>query len=120
VGAGLPARRPGEAEAALALLSGLEQAWLTARRTVASVAGRRRTSRAAAAVDVLAAVPLVSATSLAAALGMAPKNATVLLDALCSVGIAVEVTHRAKRRLFGLAGLAPLREEVAPPRRPVP
>ena len=31
-----------------------------------------------------------------------------------------EVTHRAKRRLYGLAGLAPLRDEVAPPRRPEP
>ena len=30
----------------------------------------------------------------------------------------VEVTRRSKRRLFGLAGLAPLRNEVAPPRRP--
>ena len=38
----------------------------------------------------------------------------------CGDGIAVEVTHRSKRRLFGLAGLAPLRDEVAPPRRPEP
>jgi hypothetical protein len=30
------------------------------------------------------------------------------------------VTHRSKRRLFGLAGLAPLREAIAPPRRPIP
>ncbi|HEY0194664.1 MAG TPA: hypothetical protein VGC42_26310 [Kofleriaceae bacterium] len=110
----------GEAEAALALLTGLEQAWRAARRAVASVAGRRRTSRAAAAVDVLAAAPLVSATSLAAALGMAVKNATALLDAFCRDGVAIEVTHRCKRRLFGLAGLAPLRAEVAPPHRPVP
>ena len=110
----------GEAEAALALLTGLEHAWRAARRTVASVAGRRRTSRAAAAVDVLAAAPLVSATSLAAALGIAVKNATALLDVFCSMGIAVEVTHRSKRRLFGLAGLASLREAAAPPSRPVP
>ena len=102
-----------EAEAALALLTGLEHAWRAARRTVASVPGRRRTSRAAAAVDVLAAAPLVSATSLAAALGMAVKNATALLDAFCSMGVAVEVTHRCKRRLFGLAGLAPLRAAAA-------
>ena len=51
---------------------------------------------------------------------MAVKNATVLLDGLAEAGIAVEVTHRAKRRLFGLRGMAPLREEVAPPRRPEP
>jgi hypothetical protein len=30
------------------------------------------------------------------------------------------VTHRSKRRLYGLAGLAPLRDGVAPPRRPEP
>ncbi|HKM63352.1 MAG TPA: hypothetical protein VJY39_12775 [Acidisphaera sp.] len=35
-------------------------------------------------------------------------------------GIVVEVTRRSKRRLFGLADLAPLRDEVVPPRRPEP
>ncbi|HEY6431124.1 MAG TPA: hypothetical protein VIZ17_04025, partial [Acetobacteraceae bacterium] len=85
-----------------------------------AVAGRRRHSRAAAAVDLLAAAPLVSATSLAAGLGMAVKNATQLLDDFCAAGIAVEVTHRAKRRLFGLTGLAPLRDVVRPPYRPEP
>src|SRR5271165_1599836 len=71
-----------EAAAALQLLLDLERAWLSAR---AAVAGRRRHSRAAGAVDLLAASPLLSA-----------------------------------RTLYGLAGLAPLRDEVAPPRRPVP
>ncbi len=51
---------------------------------------------------------------------MAGKNATALLDGFAETGIVVEVTHRSKRRLFGLAGLAPLREEVSPPRRPEP
>ena len=51
---------------------------------------------------------------------MAAKNAIELLAGFCRDGIAVEVTHRSKRRLFGLAGLAPLRDEVAPPRRPEP
>jgi hypothetical protein len=37
--------------------------------------------------------------ALAAGLGMAVKNAVVLLDQLREAGIAVEVTHRAKRRL---------------------
>lgn len=32
--------------------------------------------------------------------------------------IAIEVTHRSKRRLFGLQGLAPLRAVVRPPYRP--
>ncbi len=106
-----------EAEDALDLLFAMERAWFAAR---AAVAGRRRTSRAAAAVDILAATPLVSATSLAAGLGMAVKNAAALLDAFCAAGIAVEVTHRAKRRLFGLTGLAPLRDAVRPPYRSDP
>ena len=106
-----------EAADALDLLFALERAWRAARRTVA---GRRRTSRAAAAVDILAAAPLVSASSLAAGLGMAVKNAAQLLDDFCAAGIAVEVTHRSKRRLFGLAGLAPLRDAVRPPYRPEP
>jgi hypothetical protein len=33
------------------------------------------------------------------------KNALELLDSFCADGIAIEVTHRSKRRLFGL-GLA--------------
>jgi hypothetical protein len=106
-----------EAADALQLLYNMERAWFTAR---GAVAGRRSTSRAAAAVDVLAMAPLLSATTLAAGLGMAVKNAIVLLDAFAEAEIVVEVTHRSKRRLFGLAGLAPLRDEVAPPRRPEP
>ena len=51
---------------------------------------------------------------------MAVKNATLLLDDFCAAGIAIEVTHRSKRRLFGLTGLAPLREVVRPPYRPEP
>jgi hypothetical protein len=106
-----------EAADALQLLYSMERAWFTAR---AAVAGRRSNSRAAAAVDVLAASPLVSATTLAAGLGMAVKNAIALLADFAEAEIVVEVTHRSKRRLFGLAGLAPLRDEVAPPRRPEP
>jgi hypothetical protein len=36
------------------------------------------------------------------------------------VRIAIEVTHRSKRRLFGLKGFAPLRDVVQPPYRPEP
>ena len=107
----------GEAEDGLRLLGEMERAWFAAR---AAVAGRRRTSHAAAAVDLMAAAPLLSATSLAAGLGVAVKNAARLLDELRAAGVAVEVTHRSKRRLFALATLAPLREGVAPPRRPMP
>ena len=106
-----------EAADGLDRLVALERAWRAARR---AVAGRRRHSRAAAAVDLLAAAPLLSATSLAAGLGMAVKNATQLLDDFCAAGIAIEVTHRSKRRLFGLTGLAPLRDVVRPPYRPEP
>jgi hypothetical protein len=107
----------GEAADGLQLLMTLERAWFAARSTAS---GQRSTSRAAIAIDVMAAAPLVSATSLGRALGMAVKNAAQLLDRFCADGIAVEVTHRSKRRLFGLAALAPLRDGVAPPRRPEP
>ena len=100
-----------EAEDGIALLRSIERRWLAAR---AAVAGRRRDSRAAQAVDILAAAPLVSATSLGQALGMATNNATRLLDGFVILGVATEVTHRAKRRLYGLKDLAPLREVGRP------
>jgi hypothetical protein len=103
-----------EAEAGLALLRFIEREWFAAR---AAVRDRRRDSHAAAAVDMMAAAPVVSATSLARGLGIAVKNAAALLDSFVSSGIAIEVTHRSKRRLFGLKHLAPLREEALPPRR---
>ena len=77
----------------------------------------KRDSHVAAAIDLMAAAPVVSATSLATSLGIAVKNAASLLDAFVARGIAIEVTHRSKRRLFGLKHLAPLREEAMPPRR---
>lgn len=101
----------------LELLRGLDQAWRTART---KIIGRRKTSHAAQAVDLLAAAPLLSATTLAAALGIAVKNATRLLDEFCHDGIAIEVTQRAKRRLFALADLTALRDSVTAPRRPDP
>ena len=108
-----------EAEAAEGrqLLVDLERAWFVART---AVAGRRRDSHAAAAVDLLAAVPVISATSLAAGLDLAVKNAIRLLDSLVGTGLAVEVTHRSKRRLFGLKGMEPLGAAVQPPYRPEP
>jgi hypothetical protein len=99
------------------MLLDLERAWFGARN---SLTGRRRNSRAAMAVDIMAASPVVSASSLSVGLGMAVKNAAMLLDEFCASGIAIEVTHRSKRRLFGLSTLAPLREGVAPPYRPIP
>jgi hypothetical protein len=99
------------------LLMDLERAWFAART---AVAGRRRDSHAAACVDVLAATPLISATSLAAGLRVTVKSAIRLLDGLVAAGVAVEVTQRSKRRLFGLKGMAPLCEVVRPPYRPEP
>ncbi len=99
------------------LLHTLEGAWFEAR---AAVAGRRRHSHATTVVDLLAAVPLLSATTLARGLGLAVKNAIGLLDSLVIAGVAVEVTHRAKRRLFGLKGLERLAAVVRPPERPEP
>lgn len=103
-----------EAQAGLALLRLIEREWFAAR---SAVRGRRRDSHAAAAVDLMAAAPVVSATSLASGLRIAVKNAAALLDSFVARGIAIEVTHRSKRRLFGLGHLAPLREEALPPRR---
>ena len=102
-----------EAEAGLTLLRLLEREWVAAR---SAVRGRRRDSHAVAAVDVMAAAPVVSATSLACGLRIAIKNAAALLDSFVAQGIAIEVTHRSKRRLFGLRHLAPLRAEALPPR----
>jgi hypothetical protein len=101
----------------LQLLMVLEREWFSAR---GGVAGRRSNSRAAMAIDVLAAAPLLSATTLAKAIGMSIRSATDLLDEFARDGLVVEVTHRAKRRLFALPGLTPLRDEIAPPRRPLP
>ncbi len=106
-----------EARDYLELLRGLEHGWRTARSTIHS---RRSTSRASVAVDVLAATPLLSATTLAGAIGMSVKCASELLDRFVAEDVAVEVTHRSARRLFGLKGLAPLRDVVRPPHRPDP
>lgn len=49
-------------------------------------------------IDVLAATPIVSATSLARGLDIAVKTAAALLQDLTPRGIAIEVTRRTKRR----------------------
>jgi hypothetical protein len=106
-----------EAADYLELLRGLEHGWIAARRRAPV---QRITSRAAFAVDVMAVTPLISATTLARAIGMSVKCATELLDRFVGAEIAVEVTHRSARRLFGLAGMAPVRDVTTAPRRPVP
>ena len=99
------------------LLMDLEREWVAAR---ACFADRRSNSRAAMAIDVLAAAPLLSATTLAGAIGMSIRRAIDLLEGFVRDDLVVEVTHRAKRRLFALRGLTPMRDEILPPRRPEP
>jgi hypothetical protein len=99
------------------LLIDLEREWVAAR---ACFADRRSNSRAGQAIDVLAAAPLLSATTLAGAIGMSIRRAIDLLDGFVRDELVVEVTHRAKRRLFALRGLTPMRDEILPPRRPEP
>ena len=106
-----------EALDGLDLLYSMERAWFAARR---AIAGRRKDAHDARAVDVLAAAPVLSATTLARVLGIAVKNAIRILDELVAGGVAIEVTHRSKRRLFGLQGLTPLRDVVRPPYHPDP
>ena len=77
-----------EAADGLDLLFAMERAWFTARR---AIAGRRKDSHDAAAVDVLAAAPVLSATTLARILGIAVKNAIRILDVLATAEIAIEV-----------------------------
>jgi hypothetical protein len=106
-----------EANDGLDLLYTMERAWFDARR---AISGRRKDAHDARAVDLLAAAPVLSATTLARILGIAVKNAIRILDDLVTAEIAIEVTHRSKRRLFGLQGLTPFRDVVQPPYRPEP
>jgi hypothetical protein len=106
-----------EASDALDLLYILERAWFSARRATAE---RRKDAHDAQAVDVLAAAPVLSATTLARVLGIAVKNAIRILDTLVAAEVAIEVTHRSKRRLFALSGLVPIRDAVRPPYRAEP
>jgi hypothetical protein len=97
------------------LLMDLERAWFAAR---SGVAGRRRDSHAA--VAVLAATPLISATSLAAGLGVTVKMPSGCWTAwLPPASLSRSRTGR-KRRLFGLKGMAPLGAVVRPPYLPEP
>ncbi len=106
-----------EAADGLDLLYMMERAWFEARH---SIVRRRKDSHVTSAVDLLAAAPVLSATTLARILGVAVKNAIRILDELLAAGTAIEVTHRSKRRLFGLQGLTPLQQVVHPPYRPDP
>lgn len=95
----------------------LERAWHEAR---AQAGNQRRNSKAALAIDIIAAHPVVSATTLAARLSVSVQAACVLLERFVDRGLVVDVTHRAARRLFALKDLVPLREAVKQPKKTVP
>jgi hypothetical protein len=84
-----------EAADALDMLYALERAWFSARSVTAK---SRKNSHDSRAVDVLAAAPMLSATTLASVLGITVKNAIRILDTLVAADVAIEVAHRTKLR----------------------
>lgn len=106
-----------EAEEMDARIADMEHQWRHARLHDGAC---RSNSRAGTAIDLIAAFPLLSATSLADKLGVSVKTACILLDRFLEKGLVIEVTHRSARRLFALKGFEPLRDTVQPPRRPMP
>jgi hypothetical protein len=104
-----------EADEIVNLTSRLDHVWRQARF---AIRGYRRSSHAPALVDLLAAAPMLSSPIVATVLDIAPKNAIRLLEDLLADGVIVEVSRRAKGRLYALPDMAPLRESVAEPKRP--
>lgn len=103
-----------EAEDGRDILRRLEHGWRQAR---ARLGPRRRHSRLPAAVDLLAAAPLLGPARLAALLGCSVRGAAKMLAELAARGAAVEVSGRASHQLYGLAESGPIRAETAGPRR---
>src|SRR3954470_24791533 len=98
----------------------MEREWREARIRVDHRAGARSNSRLPAAVDLLAASPLLSISALAEALGCSVEGASRMLDALVGLEIVAEVTGRTgrgARRLYGLKRLLPIRAETTAVRR---
>lgn len=103
-----------EAADGLAILRRLEHSWRAAR---AAIGPRRSNSRLPAAVDLLAATPLLGPARLASLLGCSVRGAGMMLEELVTCGGAVEVTGRGSHRLYGLPGTEGIRGETAGPRR---
>ncbi len=95
----------------------LERSWWDAR---AQAGDQRRNSKAALAIDIIAAHPVISATTLAARLSVSVQAACVLLERFVARGLVVDVTGRSARRLFALKDLAPFREAAGVREKPVP
>ena len=97
------------------LLLTMEREWRGARLRVDYRAGARSNSRLPAAVDLLAASPLLSISALAEALNCSVEGASRMLEALVQLEVAAEVTGRTgrgARRLYGLKRLLPIRAET--------
>jgi len=103
-----------EAADGLAILHRLERAWRGAR---AAIGPRRSNSRLPAAVDLLAATPLLGPARLAGLLDCSVRGAGMMMEELVACGAAVEVTGRGSHRLYGLPGTEGIRGETAGPRR---
>ncbi|MGA1859867.1 helix-turn-helix domain-containing protein [Azospirillum sp. 11R-A] len=103
-----------EATDGLAILRRLEHAWREAR---AAIGPRRSNSRLPAAVDLLAATPLLGPARMAALLGCSVRGAGLMMEELVACGAAVEVTGRGSHRLYGLPATEGIRGETAGPRR---
>jgi hypothetical protein len=102
------------------LLLTMEREWREARLRVDHRAGARSNSRLPAAVDLLAASPLLSISALAEALGCSVEGASRMLDSLVQLEVVAEVTGRTgrgARRLYGLKYLLPIRAETTAVRR---
>jgi hypothetical protein len=102
------------------LLLTMEREWREARLRVDHRAGARSNSRLPAAVDLLAASPLLSISALVEALGCSVEGASRMLEALVHLEVAAEVTGRTgrgARRLYGLKRLLPIRAETTAVRR---
>ena len=98
----------------------MEREWREARIRVDHRAGARSNCRLPAAVDLLAASPLLSISALADALGCSVEGASRMLDALVGLEVAAEVTGRTgrgARRLYGLKRLLPIRAETTATRQ---
>jgi hypothetical protein len=98
----------------------MEREWREARLRVDHRAGARSNSRLPAAVDLLAASPLLSISALAEALGCSVEGASRMLDSLVQLEVVAEVTGRTgrgARRLYGLKRLLPIRAETTAVRR---
>ena len=91
-----------------------------AKRGSGSTTGGRSNSRLPAAVDLLAASPLLSVSALAEALGCSVEGASRMLDTLVGFEIAAEVTGRTGGRAPALRPQAPAADPRRDDRRPAP